>query len=120
MVIIASNSPFVVPAHIEERRFVCLEVGEDHMQEEEYFAAIDEEMRNGGYEALMYFLKTRKIKSKLIAEREIRSLNIDVDVHKGVVTLTGIVGDKYQKKRAIEVAKATEGTRRVVDNLKLK
>jgi hyperosmotically inducible protein len=61
-----------------------------------------------------------KIKSKLIAEPEIRSLNIDVDVHKGIVTLTGIVGDKYQKKRAIEVAKATEGTRRVVDNLKLK
>jgi osmotically-inducible protein OsmY len=61
-----------------------------------------------------------KIKSKLIAEPEIRSLNIDVDVHKGIVTLTGIVGDKYQKKRAIEVAKATEGTRRVVDNLKVK
>jgi hyperosmotically inducible protein len=61
-----------------------------------------------------------KIKSKLIAEPEIRSLNIDVDVHKGVVTLTGIVGNKYQKKRAIEVAKATEGTRRVVDNLKVK
>jgi hyperosmotically inducible protein len=61
-----------------------------------------------------------KIKSKLIAEPEIRSLNIDVDVHKGIVTLTGIVGDKYQKKRAIEVAKATEGARRVVDNLKVK
>ena len=61
-----------------------------------------------------------KIKSKLIAEPEIRSLNIDVDVHKGIVTLTGIVGDNYQKKRAIEVAKATEGTRRVVDNLKVK
>ena len=61
-----------------------------------------------------------KIKSKLIAEPEIRSLNIDVDVHKGIVTLTGIVGDKYQKKRAIEVAKATEGARGVVDNLKLK
>jgi hyperosmotically inducible protein len=61
-----------------------------------------------------------KIKSKLVAEPEIRSLNIDVDVHKGIVTLTGIVGDRYQKKRAIEVAKATEGTRRVVDNLRVK
>jgi hyperosmotically inducible protein len=61
-----------------------------------------------------------KIKSKLIAEPEIRSLNIDVDVHKGIVTLTGVVGDSYQKKRAIELAKSTEGTRRVVDNLKVK
>jgi hyperosmotically inducible protein len=61
-----------------------------------------------------------KIKSKLVAEPEIRSLNIDVDVHKGIVTLTGVVGDSYQKKRALEVAKATEGTRKVVDNLKVK
>ena len=61
-----------------------------------------------------------KIKSKLIAEPEIRSLNIDVDVHKGIVTLTGVVGDTYQKKRAIEIARATDGTRKVVDNLKVK
>jgi osmotically-inducible protein OsmY len=32
-----------------------------------------------------------KIKSKLIVEPEIRSLNIDVDVHRGIVTLTGMV-----------------------------
>jgi len=61
-----------------------------------------------------------KIKSKLIAEPEIRSLNIDVDVHKGIVTLTGVVGDPYQKKRAMAIARATDGTRRVVDNLKVK
>ncbi len=61
-----------------------------------------------------------RIKSKLIAEPEIRSLNIDVDVHRGIVTLTGMVGDAYQKNRAIEIARATDGTRRVVDNLKVK
>jgi len=41
-------------------------------------------------------------------------------VHKGIVTLTGIVGDTYQKNRAIELAKTTDGTRKVVDNLKVK
>jgi hyperosmotically inducible protein len=61
-----------------------------------------------------------KIKSKLIAEPEIRSLNIDVDVEKGIVTLTGVVGARHQKKRAIEIAKTTEGTIRVVNNLKVK
>ena len=61
-----------------------------------------------------------KIKSKLVAEPEIRSLNIDVDVHKGIVTLTGVVGDTYQRKRAIQIAKATDGTRWVVDNLRVK
>jgi osmotically-inducible protein OsmY len=40
-------------------------------------------------------------------------------VEKGIVTLTGVVGSQYQKKRAIELAKATEGTRKVVDNLKV-
>jgi hyperosmotically inducible protein len=61
-----------------------------------------------------------RVKSKLIAEPEIRSLNIDVDVHKGIVTLTGVVGNTAQKKRAIELAKTTEGTIRVVDNLRVK
>jgi hyperosmotically inducible protein len=61
-----------------------------------------------------------KIKSKLIVEPEIRSLNIDVDVHRGVVTLTGMVDTGYQKNRAIEIARTTDGTVRVVDNLKVR
>jgi hyperosmotically inducible protein len=61
-----------------------------------------------------------KIKSKLIVEPEMRSLNIDVDVHKGVVTLTGIVESRNQKKRAIEIAQTTENTVRVVDNLQVR
>jgi osmotically-inducible protein OsmY len=61
-----------------------------------------------------------KIKSKLIVEPEIRSLNIDVDVHRGVVTLTGVVQSWSQKKRAIEIARTTDGARKVIDNLKLR
>ena len=61
-----------------------------------------------------------KIKSKLIVEPEIRSLNIDVDVHRGVVTLTGVVQSRFQKKRALEIARTTEGAQQVVDNLKLR
>ena len=60
-----------------------------------------------------------KIKSRLIVEPEIRSLNIDVDVHRGVVTLTGMVDTGKQKNRAIEIARTTEGTVSVVDNLKV-
>jgi hyperosmotically inducible protein len=65
-------------------------------------------------------LLVSKIKSKLIVEPEIRSLNIDVDVHKGVVTLTGVVDSRYQKIRAIDIARTTNGARKVVDNLKLR
>jgi hyperosmotically inducible protein len=61
-----------------------------------------------------------KIKAKLVSEPGIRSLNIDVDVNKGVVTLTGIVKFKYQKDRAIEIARTTSGTVSVVDNIRVK
>ena len=61
-----------------------------------------------------------KIKAKLIAEPEVRSLNIDVDVYLGVVTLSGIVSTKYQKERAIHISRNTDGTVKVIDNLKVR
>jgi len=61
-----------------------------------------------------------KIKAKLIAEPGIRSLNIDVDVNKGVVILTGIVESGEHRKRAIEIARNTCGTVSVVNNIQVK
>ena len=63
---------------------------------------------------------SNKIKAKLIAEPEVRSLNIDVDVYLGVVTLSGIVSTKYQKDRAIQISRNTNGTIKVIDNLKVR
>ncbi len=62
---------------------------------------------------------SNKIKAKLITEPEVRSLNIDVDVYLGVVTLTGVVGSRYQKDRSIEISRSTDGTVKVIDNLKV-
>jgi hyperosmotically inducible protein len=61
-----------------------------------------------------------RIKAKLIVEPGIRSLNIDVDVYNGVVTLRGIVDSSDQRKRAIEIAQSTSGAVRIVDNIKVK
>ncbi len=63
---------------------------------------------------------SNKIKAKLIAEPEVRSLNIDVDVYLGVVTLTGIVSSRYQQDRAIQISRSTDGTVKVIDNLKVR
>jgi hyperosmotically inducible protein len=63
---------------------------------------------------------SNKIKAKLIAEPEVRSLNIDVDVYLGVVTLTGIVSTKYQKDRAVQISRSTDGAVKVIDNLKVR
>ncbi len=63
---------------------------------------------------------SNKIKAKLIAEPEVRSLNIDVDVYLGVVTLTGVVSSKYQKDRAIAISRSTDGIVKVIDNIKVR
>ena len=39
-----------------DRRWAIFDIGEDHMQDHAYFAAIDKEMNNGGREALLHYL----------------------------------------------------------------
>jgi Family of unknown function (DUF5906) len=53
---VTGNQDWVVPAALQERRFAVLDVGDEHMQEHEYFADIIAEMENGGREALLYHL----------------------------------------------------------------
>jgi hypothetical protein len=53
---VTGNPDWQVPAGFEERRFATLDVGEGHMEDHAYFAAIDEEMDNGGREALLHHL----------------------------------------------------------------
>ena len=59
------------------------------------------------------------INKNLIAEPNMKSLNIDVDSNNGVVTLTGIVLNNDQKSRALKIAQNTTGVVKVVDNLKV-
>jgi hypothetical protein len=50
------NPKWVVPAALRERRWAVLDVGEGHIQDIPYFAAIDNEMNNGGRAALLHHL----------------------------------------------------------------
>jgi hypothetical protein len=54
--LVTSNNHWVVPAGMEERRFAVVDLGEAAMQNAKYFAAIDDEMANGGREALLDYL----------------------------------------------------------------
>ena len=54
--LMASNHDWVVPAGLEERRFFVVDVGEAHMQDIPYFAAIADQMDHGGREALLHHL----------------------------------------------------------------
>lgn len=54
--LVTGNQDWVVPAGMEERRFAVLEIGSAHMKDTKYFAAIEDEMENGGRAALLHFL----------------------------------------------------------------
>ena len=62
---------------------------------------------------------TTKVKTKLLADTTVSGLRIDVDSQAGVVTLTGVVPTAAEKRRAIELAKATDGVKSVTDRLKV-
>jgi len=60
------------------------------------------------------------IKAKLVLESGMKSLNIYADVYNGIVTSTGMVDSNDQRKRAIDIARSTSKTARIVNNIKVK
>lgn len=81
--LVTTNSDWAVPAALEERRFACFDIGEEQMQNHAYFAAIDAQLEQGGYERLMHEMLTfdlasvdlRKIpKTAALADQKMRSL----------------------------------------------
>lgn len=55
-IILACNQEWSVPVHLDDRRFCCVEAGDKHMRDHDYFKALDHQMRNGGKAALLGFL----------------------------------------------------------------
>ena len=54
--LITTNHAWAVPVGLRGRRFAVWRVGEDHIGDKPYFAALDAQMDHGGREALLYFL----------------------------------------------------------------
>lgn len=64
---------------------------------------------------------TSKVKSKLLAEKGINSLDISVSTNKGIVYLTGHADSADQRAKAITIAQQTKGVQRVdASNLTVK
>jgi hypothetical protein len=53
---VSGNPDWLIPAGFRERRWAVFDMGEDRIQDNAYFAAIDHEMNNGGREALLHYL----------------------------------------------------------------
>lgn len=61
-IIMASNSDWVVPAGMDgERRFAVFEVSAKRRGDHAYFKALNEQLENGGREAMLFDLMTRDI-----------------------------------------------------------
>jgi hypothetical protein len=60
-IIMASNDEWVVPASSDERRYCMYDVPDTYIGNHAYFAAIDEQMKNGGLAAMIHELQNRPI-----------------------------------------------------------
>ena len=61
-----------------------------------------------------------RIKTNLIKEPGVRSLNVDIDVHNGTVTLNGMTGSPTEKQKVLSVVRSTSPDSAIVDNLQVK
>ena len=53
---LASNQEWVIPAGLDERRFFVVDVSDIRKKDIPYFKAISDELKGGGYEAMLYDL----------------------------------------------------------------
>jgi hyperosmotically inducible protein len=60
---------------------------------------------------------TTKIESKLTGDPDVSAFNVDVDTNDGVVRLSGEVETAEAKAEAEELARETEGVRRVINDI---
>lgn len=60
---------------------------------------------------------TAKVKTAIMAEPGLKTMDINVDTKDAVVTLTGTVPSAPLKERAKEIASSVSGVRSVQDNL---
>ena len=63
---------------------------------------------------------TSKVKSSLLADPDIKSLDIAVVTNNGEVQLSGFVNNQTQIDHAIDIARRTEGVHNVINELRVK
>jgi hypothetical protein len=125
-VMIASNEDWVVPAGAFERRFQIQEVASSHRQDASWFQPIYEQLKNGGYEAMLFDLMERDlgdwhprqiVYTAALADQQMQSL-APFDAWWFEVLQTGVLGgvpNPYHPERTIsnryeeEVEVGTDG-----------
>lgn len=60
---------------------------------------------------------TTKVKSALLAEKDVNSFDIKVKTFEGVVQLSGFVDSQWQIDKAVQVASGVNGVKKVTNDL---
>jgi hyperosmotically inducible protein len=96
---------------------------EHHARNTEGVRSVDNQLRLGdpsvAENASDAWLVT-KVKSKLAADPEVNSFNIDVDALDGQVILSGVVPAAQARAEAERIARATEGVRSVRNEIRVR
>jgi len=62
---------------------------------------------------------TTSVNARFVKDNLVRARDIDVDTHKGIVTLNGRVSSRAARDRAIKLSKGVVGVRKVVVKLRI-
>lgn len=62
---------------------------------------------------------TASVKGSLLADPQVKGLDIDVDTREGIVYLTGQVRSEQERDRAVELARKTKNVKDVKPNLQI-
>jgi hyperosmotically inducible periplasmic protein len=63
---------------------------------------------------------TTKVKAELLDSKKVDGLDVNVDVNKGKVTLTGWATTSSERSKASSLARSVEGVRSVDNQIKIK
>jgi len=63
---------------------------------------------------------TTKVKSAILGEPTLKSIEISVETFKGVVQLSGFVSSAAVESKAVELARSVKGVKSVKDDLRVK
>jgi len=62
---------------------------------------------------------TARVKTKLVSEKAANLTRINVDTNDGIVYLNGSVQNAQQKAKAEDLARQTDGVKKVINNLQV-
>ncbi|PAU99578.1 hypothetical protein CBG25_19925 [Arsenophonus sp. ENCA] len=66
------------------------------------------------------FSRCPKVKTALLAEKNLKSTQINVETFKGRVQLSGFVSSRADAQRAIQVTQGVAGVQSVIDSMKIR